>query len=218
MIASYRWSQLTGNFEGFFRNDNGQSDPAISSLFDFPTNDPTYTAIGVPQFGYGGDVRFLGCTLGCESLPNDRTHQFKLYANRSWSSLNLGMGFNAGTGRPLTLFTSNPNYTSGGEIPRAPRGSGFNTVDGFFDESPFETAFDLHVDYTVKFGGQRLVLIADAFNLFNRRADGLRQLGRDGLRRGQPGLGAALDRRLVVHVVPEPAQHPAGRAVRVVVG
>jgi hypothetical protein len=37
--ASYRYSKTRGNFEGFFRNDNGQSDPGITSLFDFPTND-----------------------------------------------------------------------------------------------------------------------------------------------------------------------------------
>ena len=42
-MASYRWAKLKGNFEGFFRSDNGQSDPAITSLFDFPTNDPSYT-------------------------------------------------------------------------------------------------------------------------------------------------------------------------------
>jgi hypothetical protein len=27
LAASYRWSRLTGTYEGFFRNDNGQSDP-----------------------------------------------------------------------------------------------------------------------------------------------------------------------------------------------
>ena len=48
LFASYRWSRLKGNFEGFFRSDNGQSDPAITSLFDFPTNDPAYAAVGVP--------------------------------------------------------------------------------------------------------------------------------------------------------------------------
>ena len=58
--ASYRYSRLRGTYEGFFRDDNGQSDPGITSLFDFPTNDPSYTAIGVPQFGYSGDVRYLG--------------------------------------------------------------------------------------------------------------------------------------------------------------
>ena len=55
--GSYRWSRLWGTYEGFYRDDNGQSDPGIGSLFDFPTNDPSYTAIGVPQFGYRGDVR-----------------------------------------------------------------------------------------------------------------------------------------------------------------
>ena len=56
--ASYRYSRLRGTYEGFFRDDNGQSDPGITSLFDFPTNDPSYTSIGVPQFGYSGDVRY----------------------------------------------------------------------------------------------------------------------------------------------------------------
>src|SRR5204863_4310733 len=37
--ASYRYSRLRGNFEGFYRDDNGQSDPGISSLYDFPTHD-----------------------------------------------------------------------------------------------------------------------------------------------------------------------------------
>ena len=64
MLASYRWSRLRGNFEGFYRDDNGQSDPGITSLYDFPTNDPSYTAIGVPEFGYRGDIRFLGDPTG----------------------------------------------------------------------------------------------------------------------------------------------------------
>src|SRR5207302_6104781 len=35
MMASYRYSSPRGNYEGLFRNDNGQQDPNISSLFDF---------------------------------------------------------------------------------------------------------------------------------------------------------------------------------------
>ena len=50
-LASYRWSRLRGNFEGFYRDDNGQSDPGITSLYDFPTNDPSYTVDRRPQFG-----------------------------------------------------------------------------------------------------------------------------------------------------------------------
>ena len=34
-VVNYRFGQLWGNYEGAYRNDNGQSDPGISSLFDF---------------------------------------------------------------------------------------------------------------------------------------------------------------------------------------
>src|SRR5262249_18753827 len=72
VITSYRWSRLRGNYDGFYRSDNGQSDPAWTSLYDFPTNDPSYTAIGGPQFGYQGDIRFLGAD---GILPLDRPQQ-----------------------------------------------------------------------------------------------------------------------------------------------
>src|SRR4029077_10925292 len=78
--ASYRYSRLRGTYEGFFRDDNAQSDPGITSLFDFPTSDPSYTAIGVPQFGFSGDVRFLGA-LGEGPLPLDRPHQVKAFGS-----------------------------------------------------------------------------------------------------------------------------------------
>jgi hypothetical protein len=170
MVASYRWSKLEGNYEGFFRADNGQSDPAITSLFDFPTNDPGYSQIMVPQFGYGGDIRYQGCTLGCGLLPNDRTHQFKVYANYTFANLNLGFGLNAGSGKLLTGLWANPNYQNAGEIPDSVRGSGIKTVDGFTVRSPFEFRVDARVDYTIKFGSnQRVVVIADVFNLFNRQ-------------------------------------------------
>ena len=112
LMASYRWSKLKGNFEGFFRNDNGQSDPSITSLFDFPTNDPSYTAVGAPQFGYRGDIRFQGCTLGCGVLPNDRTapvqglrrrYAFAQPQRRAWAST-------PAPGISLTALAANPNY------------------------------------------------------------------------------------------------------------
>jgi hypothetical protein len=170
LIASYRYSKLKGNFEGFFRNDNGQSDPSITSLFDFPTNDPSYTQIGTPQFGYQGDIRFLGSTLGSGVLPNDRTHQVKIFGSHAWGNLNAGLGFNMGSGKPLTTLAANPNYDSGGEIPEGVRGSGITTVnDGFLERTNTDITLDVHADYTVKFGAQRMVLIADVFNLVNRQ-------------------------------------------------
>src|SRR5262249_51083656 len=135
VLASYRWSRLRGNFEGFYRDDNGQSDPGISSLYDFPTNDPTYTSIGGKLFDYAGDIRFLGDANGI--LPLDRPHQGKIFGNYTWRDLNLGLGLNLSSGKPLTAFDPNPNYTNGGEIPDTPRGAGIRTVDGFKTRSPF---------------------------------------------------------------------------------
>jgi hypothetical protein len=169
--ASYRYARLEGTFEGFFRNDNEQSDPAITSLFDFPTNDPSYTEIGAPLFGFRGDIRYLG-ELGAGPLPLDRRHAWKAYGNYVTPvGLNLGIGFNAFSGTPLTPFAANPVYDSDGEIPEAPRGSGIQTVDGFRDRTPWLTGVDLHADYGVPMGGnRRALLIGDVFNVFNRRA------------------------------------------------
>ncbi len=58
--ANYRIAKLFGNYEGSFRNDNGQSDPNISSLFDFTQGD--FNLLG-QQFVPGvlnTDVRHLG--------------------------------------------------------------------------------------------------------------------------------------------------------------
>jgi carboxypeptidase family protein len=171
-MSSYRWSRLRGNFEGFYRDDNGQSDPAISSLYDFPTNDPSYKPfydVALAPVGGAGDIRFLGDKNGI--LPLDRPHQVKLYGNYSWTmGLNLGAGINLSSGRPFTPFAANPNYGSDGEIPVAARGSGIQTVDGFKERSPFETQVDLQASYAVRMGGERRVtFLADVFNVFNQR-------------------------------------------------
>jgi len=168
-VASYRWSRLRGNFEGFYRDDNGQSDPGITSLYDFPTNDPSYTAIGVPQFGYRGDIRFLGDPNGI--LPLDRPHQVKAFGNYVFPfGLNLGGGLNVSSGAPLTPLAANPNYSTGGEIPEAARGSGFQTIDGFRTRTPVISRVDMQASYRVPFSGSvHLTLIGDIFNLFDER-------------------------------------------------
>jgi hypothetical protein len=175
LMASYRWAKLNGNFEGFYRSDNGQSDPSITSLFDFPTNDPSYSEIGGPQFGYKGDIRYLGCSLGCDNakLPNDRPHQVKVFGSYQWRDLNFGAGLNAGSGRVLTAFAANPNYDSPGEIPMTVRGAGMQTVaDGFRTRTRIDLQVDAHVDYALRVAQRRLILVADLFNLFDRRQPG----------------------------------------------
>jgi hypothetical protein len=112
MLASYLWSRFRGNFESFYRDDNGQSDPGITSLYDFPTNDPSYTAIGVPQFGYRGDIRFLGDQNGI--LPLDRPHQVKVFGNYTFPmGLGLGVGSTSVPGAQLTPLAANPNHANG---------------------------------------------------------------------------------------------------------
>ena len=213
--TSYRWSRLHGTFEGFFRNDNGQSDPAITSLFDFPTNDPSYTAIGVPEFGFRGDIRYLGA-LGAGPLPTDRPHQFKVYGNYSMNwGLNLGAGVQLSSGSPLTPLAANPVYENNGEIPEGPRGSGIETVDGFKTRTPFTYEVNLHADYGVRMGGaRRVVLLADVFNLFNaQRATGYDQDTESTFGALNPDFGQPV-------ISPDPAvpdavPDPVRRAVRV---
>jgi hypothetical protein len=167
LISSYRWSRLTGNFEGFFRNDNGQSDPGISSLYDYPTNDPTFTAIGTSQFGYLGDIRFLG-TAGNGPLPLDRTHDLKVYGTYAFDmGLNLSVGLEIESGAPLTAFAAHPIYDSGGEIPLTVRGAGFQTSNGFETRTPWTKPVNAGASYNLKLGARNLALIADVFNVFN---------------------------------------------------
>jgi Carboxypeptidase regulatory-like domain/TonB dependent receptor/TonB-dependent Receptor Plug Domain len=166
LISSYRWSRLTGNFEGFFRNDNGQSDPGISSLFDYPTTDPTYTSIGVPQFGYLGDIRFLGAA-GNGPLPLDRTHDVKLYGSYAVHDLNLALGVELESGAPLTAFAAHPVYDDGGEIPLTPRGAGFQTSNGFQTRTPWTKPINAQASYNLKLGSRALALSLDALNVFN---------------------------------------------------
>ncbi|MCA1585723.1 MAG: TonB-dependent receptor [Acidobacteria bacterium] len=164
MLGSYRYSRLFGTFEGFFREDNGQSDPGITSLYDFPTNDPNYTALG-----YRGDIRFLG-ELGEGRLPLDRPHQIKVSGNRTFDrGLGLGVRLSLSSGKPLTALAANPNYNNSSEIPETPRGEGFDTFEGFKERTPFETQVDLQASYVLNFGTRKLTLLADAFNLFNIR-------------------------------------------------
>ena len=41
-------------------------------------------------------------------------------------------------------------YGNGGEIPEAPRGSGFQTIDGFQTRTPFVYDTAVHADYGIK--------------------------------------------------------------------
>jgi len=94
----------------------------------------------------------------------------KIYGSYALGSLNLGAGFNWGSGRSLTLLDSNPAYNNAGEIPDTLRGGGIQTSEGFLKRTKSDTALDAHADYAIKINDkQKVVLMADAFNLFNRQ-------------------------------------------------
>jgi hypothetical protein len=84
--------------------------------------------------------------------------------------LNLGVNVTLSSGKPLQKMAASPWYDSEGEIPVEARGSGIQTIDGFFTRTPFESQVDLQASYSLKVGGTRKVsFLADVFNLFNER-------------------------------------------------
>lgn len=157
LLSNYRISSLRGNFEGHFRNDNGQTDPAISSLFDFTEG----------EFGLLGDQNAIG------PLNTDRTHTFNIYGNylfsrdagflRQLSGLNLGLGIHGESGIPINKFNAHPVYDTPGEIPVGGRGS--------LGRTSWFVRTDLHADYKWALTEKtRMVFIADFFNVTNNRS------------------------------------------------
>ncbi len=139
-VASYTWSKLNGNYEGLYRNDSGQLDPNITSLFDLP--------------------ELLYNTTG--RLNNDRPHQFKIDGSYDWGfGLTAGLSFRAQSGTPVSLLGPSPAYGDG-QAYLAPRGSGGRT--------PVVTNTDVHLAYSRSFGDRyRGQIILDVFNVMNQQ-------------------------------------------------
>ena len=136
--ASILWSKNYGNYPGLFRQDNGQLDPYITSLFDLP--------------------ELLVDTKGL--LPNDRTWQYKTYGSYRFP-FGLTTGFDAWyeSGAPLSKLGTHPDY---GDNER------FVGQRGSYGRGPDIYALNLHFSYPIKVGGNMEVkAILDAFNIFN---------------------------------------------------
>jgi hypothetical protein len=166
-IASYTYSSLIGNYEGLFRNDNGQSDPNITSLFDL--------------------VSLLNGLYG--RLPNDRPHQFKFDGSyRTPFKLMVSGSFRAQSGIPFNALVPHPLYgdNEGFCIPGlscVPRGTaivpdnssllngnaGLESAIGS-NRTPFTYSLDLGAYYPIQFGENRqLRFQVDWFNVFNNQ-------------------------------------------------
>ena len=158
LLSNWRIASLRGNFEGHFRNDNGQTDPAISSLFDFTEGD----------FGLLGDQNAVG------PLNTDRHHVVNIYGSYAFSNkgfkglrrrlkgLNLGAGLHMESGVPVSEFLAHPVYLNPGEIPVGGRGK--------LGRTPFFAQLDLHGEYPWQISERmKLSFIADFFNVTNNR-------------------------------------------------
>ena len=158
LLSNWRIASLRGNFEGHFRNDNNQTDPAVSSLFDFTA----------------GDFGLLGDQFATGPINTDRRHVVNIYGSYAFSekgfkgfggSLNgmsLGAGVHMESGVPISEFLAQPVYLNPGEIPVGGRGK--------LGRTPFFARLDLHADYPWQISERmKLNLTAAFFNVTNNR-------------------------------------------------
>jgi hypothetical protein len=151
MRANYRVARLRGNYEGAFRNDNGQTDPSISSLFDFTT----------------GLLNELGDQFAVGPLNTDRRHVVNgffsyTFPKSALKGLSVGTGIRVQGGIPISTLADHPVYQNSGEVPIGGRG-----VDG---RTPTSGQVDLHGDYPFKIGERQTMRFAiDLFNVSNSK-------------------------------------------------
>jgi Carboxypeptidase regulatory-like domain len=151
--VNYRWAKLYGNYEGLYRNDNNQSDPSISSLFDF-TNGVLGLLGAQFQPGYlNTDRRQVGNLYGSYVIPNGFMKRFT-----------AGIGLRGSSGAPISELGAHPVYqANSGEVPIGGRGTVGTTASNY--------QLDLHADYPVQLGERYKVKFTfDTFNVTNSRS------------------------------------------------
>jgi len=153
--VNFRWGNLWGNYEGAFRNDNGQSDPGISSLFDFT---PGKLGLLGDQFAPGflsTDRRTVGNLFLSYNVGSDTKFIGGLHG------LTIGAGMRGQSGVPLSYLADHPVYQNQGEVPVGGRGAAGRT--------PSSSQLDFHLDYPVSLHSEkyRLKLAMDMFNVTN---------------------------------------------------
>ncbi|MGB6975815.1 MAG: carboxypeptidase regulatory-like domain-containing protein [Terracidiphilus sp.] len=153
-VVNYRFAHLWGNYEGAYRNDNGQSDPGISSLFDFTT----------------GKLNLLGDQFKPGWLSTDRRNIGSLFlsytvgADSPWihraKGLTMGMAFRGQSGVPLSYLGDHPAYLNQGEVPIGGRGAAGRT--------PSTGQLDLKGEYAIPLRESKTIKLSlDAFNVTN---------------------------------------------------
>jgi hypothetical protein len=149
LSVNYRVAQLRGNYEGAFRNDNGQADPGISSLFDFTEG----------QLGLLANQQSIGF------LSTDRKHVLNAHAtyvlpNGKLKGLVIGAGLGVRSGNPLTTLVAQQAYQNPGEVPIFGRGD--------LGRAPVTGTVDAHLEYPFKINERMQLKVGfDLFNIAN---------------------------------------------------
>ena len=149
LSVNYRIAQLRGNYEGAFRNDNGQADPGISSLFDFTEG----------QLGLLANQQSIG------PLSTDRKHTLNAHStyvlpNGKLKGMVFGAGVSVLSGNPLTALYAQEAYQNAGEVPLFGRGN--------LGRSPVTGIVDAHIEYPWKLTERMSLNFAmDLFNIAN---------------------------------------------------
>lgn len=150
--VNYRWAKLYGNYEGAYRNDNGQSDPSISSLFDFTQGNLGMLGQQYTPGFLNTDRRQVANAFGSYVIPNG-------FAKK----LTAGLAFTASSGQPITNFGAHPVYQNAGEIPLGGRGALGRNASNY--------QLDLHTDYPLTLKENYALKFAfDAFNVTDSRS------------------------------------------------
>lgn len=151
LVANWRVARLIGNYEGAFRNDNGQADPGISSLFDL-----TDGAFGL-----------LGQQQGIGPLNTDRKHVVNVYTTyvldrTRMKGLTMGTGVRIQSGVPLTTLYAQYAYQNAGEVPWFGRGD--------LGRAPVTGTVDAHIEYPWRLNEKMSLKFGfDAFNIANTK-------------------------------------------------
>ncbi|PYX17077.1 MAG: hypothetical protein DMG87_16340 [Acidobacteria bacterium] len=160
MRANYRIAKLQGNYEGSFRNDNGQNDPNISSLFDFTR----------------GDFNLLGQQFVPGVLNTDVHHLVNGFVSYTLSGnhmrgLTMGSGVHFQTGIPINNLFAHPGYQNAGEIPFcADNTTNCASARGSLGRTKNWGSVDYHMDYPIRITERTsLRLAADLFNITNNK-------------------------------------------------
>ena len=151
LIANWRIARLRGNFEGAFRNDNGQNDPGISSLYDFTP----------------GELNTIGFQLIPGPLNADRLHIVNVYPTYIFDKgplrgLVVTPGVRIQSGVPLTTLVAQEDYGNFGEVPLHGRGD--------LGRAPVTGTVDVHLDYPRRITESKVLHFSvDMLNIANTK-------------------------------------------------